>query len=372
MRLVYLSDALLPSRMANSVHVMKMCAAFAGLGHEVTLIAVDNRAAEPGVGDLFAHYGVPPSFRLAALPFPRVKGGWALYAWRAARLALGLRPDLLYGRYLRGLYFASLMGARPAYESHLPPEGLDRLTRAMFRRLERRQALRLLVVISEALAALAREQGATTPILAAHDGADLPEDDAPVEALEGEFPVGYFGNLYPGRGVELIVETARLTPWASFHLVGGQDPALLERLRREAPANLILHGFVPPARALAMQRGCKALLMPYQQRVSVPGQIETSRWMSPLKMFEYMASGAAIVSSHLPVLGEVLADGVNALLVPPADASAWSAALCRLRDESGLARALAARAREDLAANYTWTRRARRIMDVLASGPGKS
>ncbi|MCF8033681.1 MAG: glycosyltransferase [Desulfarculaceae bacterium] len=367
MRLVYLSDTLLPSRMANSVHVMKMCAAFAGLGHEVTLIAVDNRASEPGVDNLFAHYGVAPNFRLITLPFPRFKGGWTIYAWRSARLALGLGPEVLFGRYLRGLYLCSLMGARPALESHVPPSMLDRLSRAMFRCMERRKALRLLVVISSALERLVRAQSRVEPILVAHDGADLPPEDQAAEPLEGEFPVGYFGNLYPGRGIELILETARLTPWASFHLVGGQDPELLSRLRDQAPGNVALHGFVPPARAMAMQRGCRALLMPYQQKVNVPGLGDTSQWMSPLKMFEYMASGAAIVSSDLPVLGEVLADGDNALLVPPAEPEAWAHALTRLRGEPGLAQGLAQRARNDLAEHYTWTRRAQAVLEALAS-----
>jgi glycosyltransferase involved in cell wall biosynthesis len=351
--------------MAYSVHVMKMCQAFAALGHEVTLIAVDNRAQEPGAGDLFSYYGVQNNFRLVTLPFPRVKGGWLAYAFRSARAAVGLKPELLFGRYLRGLFFTWLLGQRPVFETHLPPARLDSLSLGMFRLMERWGGFRLLVVISQALKSMVEAQCSARPVLVAHDGADLAPADQEPEPLPGEFPVGYFGSLYPGRGIELILELARLAPEAHFHLVGGREQDLQRWLQNPAPPNLTLHGFVPPARALALQRGCRALLMPYQRRVNVPGLGDTSLWMSPLKMFEYMASGAAIISSDLPVLREVLADGVNALLVPPADPSAWAQALARLRNDPSLARGLAQRARRDLEERYTWGRRAELILEAL-------
>lgn len=371
MRLVYLSDAPLPSRMAYSVHVMKMCQAFASLGHEVTLLAVDNRAQEEtSGGDLFAHYGVRPSFQIELLRFPGFKGGGLLHAWRSARRALRLQPDLLFGRYLRGLFMAWVLGSRSVFETHLPPARLDPVSRLMFRVLERKGGVKMLVVISGVLRCLVEEQCRLRPVLVAHDGADLPAVGQPApESLPGAFPVGYFGNLYAGRGIELIVELARLVPEASFHLVGGREQELRQRLQTQAPANVTLHGYVSPARALAMQRQCRALLMPYQRVVSVPGLGDTSQWMSPLKMFEYMASGAAIISSDLPVLREVLRDGDNALLAPPEAPAAWAAALRRLMSEPELAGSLARRAYDDLAQHYTWQGRARLILEHLAGQP---
>jgi glycosyltransferase involved in cell wall biosynthesis len=102
--------------------------------------------------------------------------------------------------------------------------------------------------------------------------------------------------------------------------------------------------------------------MPYQRRVSVSGGGDTSAWMSPMKMFEYMACRRPIVSSDLPVLREVLAHERNALLAEPGSVDAWVAAVERLRGDPELSRALAARAREDVTA-YSWRARARRVTD---------
>jgi hypothetical protein len=90
MRLVYLSNSKIPSREANSIHVMKMCQAFSHLGHEVTLLAPDVvDGLEPGVSDLYAFYGVDPCFGLRKLPWRPVRGSpscKAASSWRTTAL----------------------------------------------------------------------------------------------------------------------------------------------------------------------------------------------------------------------------------------------------------------------------------------------
>jgi glycosyltransferase involved in cell wall biosynthesis len=84
-------------------------------------------------------------------------------------------------------------------------------------------------------------------------------------------------------------------------------------------------------------------------------------YASPLKLFEYMASGAAILSSDLPSTAEVVRDGESALLVPPGNVEAMAAALRRLYDDPALRERLGAAARQ-LAPQYSWQARAGRIL----------
>ena len=106
---------------------------------------------------------------------------------------------------------------------------------------------------------------------------------------------------------------------------------------------------------IGWRRSMDILLAPYQR--SVP----TVNWMSPLKVFEYMAAGRAIVASDLPVLHEVLTNGRNALLVSPEDESAWIRALLSLSDEVSRHR-LARQARRDVEAGYTWNLRVQNVL----------
>ena len=85
--------------------------------------------------------------------------------------------------------------------------------------------------------------------------------------------------------------------------------------------------------------------------------------MSPLKMFEYMAMGRAIISSDLPVLREVLDDN-TARLVAPDNTQAWIEALQSLKCDSQRS-ALAQNARA-AAQQFGWDRRVdRMIADLL-------
>jgi glycosyltransferase involved in cell wall biosynthesis len=95
--------------------------------------------------------------------------------------------------------------------------------------------------------------------------------------------------------------------------------------------------------------------------------IDTSigaRYTSPLKLFEYMAMGKAIVASDLPSIRTVLAHETSALLAAPGDAEALGAALRRLTEDLALRQSLAAAALR-LAAGYSWAARAHTIRDFI-------
>src|SRR6185369_4031156 len=67
---------------------------------------------------------------------------------------------------------------------------------------------------------------------------------------------------------------------------------------------------------------------------------------TPLTLFEAMAAQKTIVSTAVDGCREVLQDGVNGLLVPPADSSALASALLRVVDDVAFARRLADAARQ--------------------------
>ena len=91
-----------------------------------------------------------------------------------------------------------------------------------------------------------------------------------------------------------------------------------------------------------------------------PASAISTHATSPLKLFEYMAAGKAIVASNLPAIREILTHDVNAVLVTPGDADALAAGICRLADDAAL-RALLGQARATAVAEYSWDRRAERL-----------
>ncbi len=375
MRILYLSSSYVPSRRADGVQVMRMCAALARQGHGVRLVTKhcpDRLEAE--VGDVHAFYGVPRSFDLVALSRPARRGGGLVYAWRLRQLLAVEREatDLAYCRDALGAWLADRARMPFAFEAHVPPQGAP--LGWLHRRFLASRRCRALITISEALArqlqaSLPLRSG--LPVVVAADAADpMPaarSSQSPAPAESGDLQVGYVGQLYPGKGVDLLLALAGLVPASTFHLIGGEEDTLAALRARGLPANVILHGFVPPALLPAYYQRLDVVLLPYQRRVSgATGRTDLAAWMSPMKMFEAMAAGKAILASDLSVLREVLAPDDNALLLPPEAVEAWAAALSRLGSSPELRRRLGARAQADFEARYTWDARAAKVVDAIS------
>jgi glycosyltransferase involved in cell wall biosynthesis len=288
-----------------------------------------------------------------------------------ARLRELPAPDLIYGRDHYSMAFA----ARAFPEVPIAFEVHELASTPLRRRIEsglfRRPSFRGAFLISQALI---DEYRARFPALAhvdtflAPDGADPFPPGTVARQLPGRRgvrQVGYIGHLYPGKGMETVAALARHLPDMDFHVVGGRDTDIAEwRTRIRDLRNLTLHGFVPSPQVPSYLAAMDVLLAPPLPTTrSVAGR-DIGRWMSPLKIFEYMASGRPIVASDIPAVREILSDGVNALLAAPLDVDAWAAALQRLEDPA-LASRIGARAREDLEARYTWRRRAENIIAAL-------
>jgi glycosyltransferase involved in cell wall biosynthesis len=183
--------------------------------------------------------------------------------------------------------------------------------------------------------------------------------------------VAYAGHLYAWKGVEILLEALALVPGVRGLIVGGHEAepdldrvrALAERLR--IAARVTFTGLVAPARVPDLLRSATILALPN------PASAISNRFTSPLKLFEYMAAGRAIVASDLPSVREILHDGVDALLVAPGDANALAGAIRRLVAEPALAEQLGRRAAE-AAPGYSWGRRAERLealfTEAIATG----
>lgn len=386
MRITYISNSEIPSRTANSVQVMKVCQAMAQSGHDVTLLSPGG-STEPSaaLGSVWHHYGVSPVFRINWLsvpsPVPDPLPSY-LYAARAATYCCSTgRGSLVYARHLSGALAAARMRRRIVFEAHDLPASYGRLGPRWFERLLGQRSLARLVVITHALRESLEERWpdlmARNDVVVAPNGVDLerfehlPDPGGArrrVHITGTGFVAGYAGHLYPGRGIEVILELARRCPDVEFLVVGGDPEAVRtyeDVLRREPLPNVTFTGFVASPDLPLFLAACDVLLMPYQPRVTVAGgRVNEARWMSPLKVFEYLASGRAILASRLPVLGEVLNED-NAVLVDPTDTDAWESALRRVRGDDHWRQRLGVQARTD-AERYTWNRRVDTCLRSLA------
>ena len=351
MKITYVANAIIPSRMANSIHVVKMCDAYAALGHDVELLVPQWKNAEPVSAGLFAFYDVQNKF---AVRHASVTPAWNRYElpyyalWMSAQALRG-RPDLIHTRSLPVAWGLTTLRRSPAlYEMHQPSFVAGAQMR-MYRQTVRSPRLRGLVVITRALQSLLPEEPALAPVIVAPDAVDARALDCMLDKSTARAQLGladtgrpiclYSGHLYAGKGLDLIIDLATHAPESDFLIVGGK-PDHIERYRKRTRdiANIHFAGFVSPAQVRTYLHAADVLLLPYADRTATAGGTDNSRVISPMKMFEYMAAGRPILASTLPVLQEVLRHGENALLLPYDEPQAWVDALRTLHADPALAR----------------------------------
>ena len=367
LKIVYSARSIIPSRFANSVHVMKMCQALAAHGHQTTLILPPRRKGRlSGTDDVYEFYGVARNFRIEkTLWLPKV--GVYIHGLISAFKAKLDGTDIFYTRSMEIAFFSCLLRNNTIFETHTPLTEFKYLDRLLLAFVLRSDKIKTFVVISDALKKLLLEAHAIEEscVLVAHDGSDITKNITNT-FNETNISVGYVGHLYEGRGIEVIIASAQSIPTASFHVVGGNpDDVKYWEKKSRGIKNLTFYGFVSPQKAAEISLKMDILLAPYQETVMVTSGLDTSKWMSPLKIFEYMAAGKAIICSDIPVLREVLENERNALLCSPADYGAWVASIKRLISDQDLRLSISSNAYRDIKTKYSWSIRAKNIIDSV-------
>lgn len=378
MKIWYLTDARLPGQAANTVQIMKMCAAFSATGHEVSLfVRLDKDFPR---NDLFAHYAVPANFRIESAP-RLIPGRSSNDRWNVP-FTLSALPwlkrnagnfDLLYTRLPLLASLASRLGVRTALEAHrlLPEDGwFSRQMALGLAQNSRRDSFAGLIGISNVLSAWYADFGlSSSKILTAHDGVDLERFLPELDKVEARRRLGlpldqrivcYCGHLYKGRGIDELFACAAAMPDSVFLFVGGNssDVKKYQTLAEtRSLKNIQLAGFKPNGELPTYLYAADVLVMPYND------QTESSAFMSPMKLFEYMAAGRPIVASDFSSVREVLKDETNAVLVTPGNPESLRQGLEKAFDPS-VADRLSKQSRRDVE-KYTWLIRTRHITEFL-------
>jgi glycosyltransferase involved in cell wall biosynthesis len=373
MKIIAISGSQVPSNVANSLQTMKAVHALAQLGHEVTLIVPfsEQNTSDNRWWELATFYGLQKEFQVEYLP----SASRRLFFLSAVRKAKSLKPDLLYVWPLPSAVLGLMNNLPVVLEMHDLPSG--HVGPLWFRYFRDFRGNKRMTVITRALQdALTERYGPyirSSDVVLAPNGVEperfeqLPNPPEARRALElPEAPtVVCTGHLYAGRGVELFIQlaTAFQQQGVRFIWVGGR-PADIEMWQAQTKAltNLTFYGFVSNSLLPVYQAAADVLVMPYGHDIGISsGGGNSAQVSSPMKMFEYLATGRAILTSDLPVFHEVLNEN-NAVFCPAEKLPAWVGALQALLDNPERRDELAKQSRID-AQKYTWTERARRILD---------
>jgi glycosyltransferase involved in cell wall biosynthesis len=195
--------------------------------------------------------------------------------------------------------------------------------------------------------------------------------------LDGKLVLGFIGTFGPWHGAEVLAAAyaqllhrrADLRNATRLLMIGDGMRAPQARATVESAgigACVAWTGLVPQADGPQHLAACDILVSPH-----VPNPDGSRFFGSPTKLFEYMAMGRAIVASRLEQIGDVLHHSDTAWLVPPGDVDALATGLERVIDDHALRARLAAGARQDVEARWSWRQHTGRIISALQKLEGE-
>lgn len=372
MKIAYIVNARMPTEKAHGYQIARMCVAFAEKGAEVELI-VPSRANTISE-DAFAYYGLSRVFRVRTIgprfldsavdkmPIIGFRLRAVLFLLRLLFLKIS-EGTLVYSRDPEVVWLFGIRGYKVVYDIHRWPERGGRFFRYLIRRAD-------VVIANSRGTADACDAHGIEHVYVAHNAVDLSTfaalDEKETLRRQLGLPkdkkiVMYVGHLYPWKGVPVVLDAARALLGRTdivFVFVGGMQSDV-EKYRRvvleRRLANVLLLGHKKKEIIPKFLAAADVLLLP-----NVPTTKESISYTSPIKMFEYMASGIPIISSDLPSLHEILNER-NSALFEAGNHIALAGAITEIFIDPQRGRSISQKALADVF-SFTWENRADSIL----------
>lgn len=371
MRLFYITNSTIPTEKAHGYSITKMCEQFANLGIEVILVLPKLKKKNPISQNVADYYGVKKNFkikRVSCLDLTNLTFFSKLFflIQRFSFLLSSLfiktkKDDLIYIRDVEQLLFWSLKNKNIFFEIHFLSKK-DKFFLFLIKR-----AKKVIVITKKLKEDLINYSLSAEKILIAPIGVDLDEFNIKESQKEcrGKLNlpldkkiIGYVGQLKTlgeEKGIDDLIEAMKIVK-RTLCLVGGQNFDQYKKLAKEL--DVIFVGHVQHKLIPYYLKSFDVLVMPF------PRLKHYLYYMSPLKMFEYMAAQRPIVTSDLPSIREILNEN-NAILVQPNNPQSLARGIETALKNTDFSAKISKKAFED-AQKYTWSKRAQKIINFLS------
>lgn len=379
--LIYIANARIPTEKAHGLAIMKLCEAFAKEGIAVTVFFAGRH--NPIQEDPFSYYDIAQKFqieRISVLDTIRFRWLGPLGFWietvsftislavrlRRLRSTLTFENTILFSHEHLPLLVGSFFYPRSFYDMHDFPVRGRWLYRLLFRRLRgiittnqwKKDELQKRFCI------------ASERILVFPNGVDIAafslsvsRDDArkKLNLPRDKKIVLYAGHLYSWKGVDTLLAASRVLPSDMLlYMVGGTDADITKHKTQNAKRgsqNVIFAGQKPHREIPLWLRAADVLVIPNTAKEEI-----SLYFTSPMKLFEYMASGTPIVASRIPSIEAIVNEDSVWFFEADNSASCARAIVNACESEEAAEKARHAYA---IVQNYTWDARAHVILQFI-------
>ncbi len=386
MKLLYIANARIPTEKAHGYQIAKMCEQYARQGMSVELIIPTKH--NPITEDLFTYYGIEKNYRVRKIYVPdcirlsRFIGGYAywlqtiLFSLRVLVMRLD-DATVILTRHPEIVWIMKMKGRSVVYECH---DWLEKKREKIYLYFLRKADC-IVTTNSYIKKRFLEHSFQEKDIIVAPNGIDLKvfaltlskeeavakldvDEEIKEKLRKGKVLLytGSYKTMGADKGIHDILEAlALLEKYVYFVAVGGSEKDIAyykkEAERLGVADKVYLLGRKDQKLLAVYQRAADVLLMPF------PKKAHYEYFMSPLKTFEYMASGVPIVASDLPSIGEVL-DDTMCVFCESGNARDLAEKIRFVLANKEKAAGKAKRAFEKVK-KYTWEKRAKNILECM-------
>jgi len=316
MKLLYIANIRLPTEKAHGIQIMNMCEAFARENIDISLVVPQRLNVIKK--DPFEYYDVERNFkivRLLTIDFlflPFLKKVWffienVVFTTVSFLYVISKKEQVVcYTRDILTAFFLSFY--RPVfYEIHTLPQKISSVHRLVFKRAKG------LVVISNGLKEDLMKFGVPEEkIFIAQDGVDIKKFQIKETKEEARIKLNipqdkkiilYTGHLYEWKGVNTLIEAAKkMDADTLLYIVGGTKKDVQNaKHKTKNTKNIIFAGHRPHQEIPLWLKSADVLVLPTSGKEKIGRE-----YTSPMKLFEYMASGTPIIAANTPAIREIL------------------------------------------------------------------
>jgi glycosyltransferase involved in cell wall biosynthesis len=355
-KVIYLSDFSLPNKSAYAVHVIKMCEAFASNGLSTQLI-VNN--INTNFHSIKKNYNIDYNFTILGLQKFKKNNTFVriINAIKILNILKKKKPNLIISRNIIASLILALFNIKNILEIHTEINGFTKIIFFFIYKIINKNNLKFIFIHKKLNDYFALKK---KHYIVLDDAVKIEDFSKTIKKIKKNKKKKfiYTGSFVNGKGVKIIIQLAKIFKNHDFILYGNIDTMSDDNLTKcRLAKNINLNEYTSYNKILSILMNADYLLMPYERKIGVLiPNLDVSKYISPLKMFEYLAAKKIIFATKQPSYKHILKDNFNCIILQLNDLQNWKKRISAVINYPLKYKSLKMNAFKT-AKNYTWKNR---------------
>ena len=307
----YVTFSSIPSSLPSSLQIIKTCESLSKNNYDITLV-------KPGTGNkkssIKKYYGLKYNVNIREFErfqtFPRGINFY-LYYFFCLFFILKKGKSITITRNYFICYLLTLFQKKTILEIHHDTHIEGRITKFILKYsnfLNSKNLINIVAITHSVKNLFIRKyQVKSKKITVLPSGSSIKINKLPKFSDNKRMKIGYFGSITASKGIYTLIKLSKIDPDNDYYIYGGIKREVYKIKKGNKNSNLFVRESIPYNDIPKVMSDMDILTIPYTKKVKSAGEVDDiSKYTSPLKLFDYLAVGKAIISSDLKVLREII------------------------------------------------------------------